>query len=86
MPQISRFYGIVITMYFSDHSPPHFHATYAEHTAKIDMKTLAIANGSLPARQLELVRRWAALHRSELLANWERARAGQDLTKIEPLR
>ena len=86
MPRISSFYGIVITMYFSDHSPPHFHARYAEHEAKINTKTLAIANGSLPARQLELVRRWAALHRSELLANWKRARAGQDLTKIEPLR
>jgi len=86
MPQISSFYGIVITMYFSDHSPPHFHARYAEHKAEINMKTLAVANGSLPARQLELVRRWAALHRSELLANWKRARDGQDLTKIEPLR
>ncbi len=86
MPRISSFYGIVITMYFSDHSPPHFHARYAEHKAEIGLKTLAIANGSLPARQLEQVRRWAALHRSELLANWERARAGQRLAKIDPLR
>lgn len=86
MPQISRFYGIVITMYFEDHSPPHFHARYAEHKAKIDLATLAIANGFLPARQREMVRRWAAMYRDELLANWKRARAGQRLVKIEPLR
>lgn len=85
MPRISSFYGIVITMYYSDHSPPHFHAKYAEHKAEIDLKTLATADGSLPARQLNLVRRWAAMHRGELLANWKRARAGQRLAKIEPL-
>lgn len=86
MPQISRFFGISITMYFRDHSPPHFHARYAEHKAEINMKTLAITKGSLPPRQLNLVRRWATLHQTELLANWKRARAGRDLAKIEPLR
>jgi len=85
MPRLSSFYGIVITMYFDDHSPPHFHAEYAEHEAQIDMATLDISNGHLPSRQMKLVRRWAELHRDELLANWKRARADEPLTSIAPL-
>jgi hypothetical protein len=85
MPQLSSFYGIVITMYFDDHSPPHFHAEYAEHEAKVDMDTLDTLRGHLPSRQMKLVRRWADLHRDELLANWKRARADEPLTSIAPL-
>jgi hypothetical protein len=85
MPRLSSFYGIVITMYFDDHSPPHFHAEYAEHEAQIDMATLDVSRGHLPSRQMKLVRRWADLHRDELLANWKRARADEPLTSIAPL-
>jgi hypothetical protein len=85
MPRISSFYGIVITMYYDDHEPPHFHAEHGEHEAKIDMSTLGTLRGHLPSRQMKLVRRWADLHRDELLTNWKRARAGQSLVNIDPL-
>ena len=61
MPRLSSFYGIVITMYYDDHGPPHFHAEYAEHQAKIDMDTLGTLRGYLPSRQMKLVQRWAEI-------------------------
>lgn len=85
MPRISAFYGIVITMYFRDHDPPHFHAVYGEHQAQIVISSLEPLFGELPPRALRLVREWAALHRPELEANWERARAREPLANIEPL-
>lgn len=86
MPRISSFYGIVISMYFNDHSPPHFHATYGEREAQIALRTLEPIRGSLPDRALRLVRAWATRHEAELHANWERARSGVPLVPIEPLR
>jgi hypothetical protein len=85
MPRISSFYGIAITMYWRDHPPPHFHAGYGEHDAQIEIETLEVIEGELPGRALRLIREWAAEHRSELEANWERARAQEPLEKIEPL-
>ena len=85
MPCISAFYGIVIYMYWRDHPPPHFHTIYAEHEAEISINSLEIIDGSLPQRARRLVLEWARLHREELLANWERARADQPLRLIEPL-
>jgi len=85
VPRISYFQGIVITMYFNDHGPPHFHAEYGEYAASIVIETLVVREGSLPPRQLRLVTTWAALHRDELHANWERARAEKPLTAIAPL-
>jgi len=58
MPEICRFYGIVIKMYFDDHNPPHFHAEYAEHEALIDVNTLSVFSGRLPPRALGLVTEW----------------------------
>jgi hypothetical protein len=55
MPEISRFYGIVIKMYFADHAPPHFHAAYAEHEARIAIDGLALLSGQLPSRAVALV-------------------------------
>ena len=66
VPRISLFYGIVITMYFYDHEPPHFHAQYAEHHAVIAIETGAVLVGELPSRALKLVSEWATLHRPEL--------------------
>jgi hypothetical protein len=66
MPEISRFYGIVIQMYFGDHPPPHFHARYAGQEVKIDIDALAVIEGRLPARALGLVIEWTALHQDEL--------------------
>lgn len=85
MPEISRFLGIVIKMFFDDHNPPHFHAEYGDETALIDIRGLSIFAGRLPPRVTGLVIEWATLHRQELLADWERAQARQALEKIAPL-
>ena len=80
VPRISVFYGIVIA-----HAPPHFHAVYAEHEATIEIATLEVLDGALPARAIRLVREWAGDHRGELSANWEKARNRLPLDSIEPL-
>jgi hypothetical protein len=85
MPELSRFFGIVIRMFYSDHEPAHFHAMYGEHEALIEVETLAIFRGSLPRRALALVLEWAALHRAELHEDWTRARRGETLEAIAPL-
>ena len=85
MPRISSFYGIVISMYFRDHPPPHFHATYGEYSAKVEIATGEIFEGDLPRRARRLVREWAGLHRTQLESNWEIARARRPLATIEPL-
>ena len=85
MPRISEFYGIIIAMYYQDHAPPHFHAVYAEHEATISITTLEVREGSLPRRALALVLEWAATHRAELSDNWERARQGFPLNRVDPL-
>ncbi len=67
MPEISRFYGIIIRMYIKDHSPPHFHAEYGGNEAMINIQTGEIIHGDLPRRALRLVQDWAELHKEELL-------------------
>jgi Domain of unknown function (DUF4160) len=85
VPRISAFYGIVITMYFRDHPPPHFHARYGDHVAEIAIDALELSDGWLPPRALRLALEWAAQHQDELRANWDRARAHQQLVGIDPL-
>ena len=85
MPEISRFLGIAIKMFFDDHNPPHFHAEYGGDLALIDIRNLSVFSGRLPPRVLGLVIEWATLHRPELLADCERARAQRQLEKIRPL-
>ena len=85
MPEICRFYGIVIKMFFDDHNPPHFHAEYADYEALIDVNTLAVFSGRLPTRALALVSEWATLHHEELLLDWQKAKSLEPLEKIEPL-
>jgi hypothetical protein len=85
MPEICRFFGIVIAMYFNDHDPPHFHARYGGKVARIAIGTLAVLSGSLPPRVQGLVAEWAVLHREELAANWERLRGGRAARRIDPL-
>jgi Domain of unknown function (DUF4160) len=86
MPRISAFCGIVVTMYYNDHPPAHFHVRYAEYRAQILIATLDVLDGSLPARPLKLVQEWGARHRFELAANWRRAVEQLPLDIIEPLR
>jgi len=85
MPEISRFYGIIIKMYFDDHNPPHFHAIYGELEVIINIQTLGVISGSLTPRALGLVMEWASLHQEELLNDWEQAKNLQPLHKIDPL-
>lgn len=85
MPEISRFFGIVIKMYYNDHFPPHFHAEYGEFIAEIGIETLEIIRGKLPRRALTLVLEWASLHRDELKQNWDRAREHEEILPIAPL-
>ncbi len=86
VPAISRFFGVVIAMYFDDHGPPHFHARHAEGSAKVRIDTLEVIESSLARRQLRFVLAWAELHQDELSENWRRARAGETLHEVEPLR
>lgn len=81
MPEISRFLGIVILMYASEHNPPHLHVRYNEFAAVLNLRTLNIMDGKLPARVRGLVEEWAELHQEELLAMWE----SKDFHKVEPL-
>lgn len=85
MPTISRFYGIVIRMYFKDHSFPHFHARHADGEAKVRIDRLEVLSNSLKRRHLRLVLSWAAIHQEELEDNWRRARRNETLNMIEPL-
>ncbi|MBX3329632.1 MAG: DUF4160 domain-containing protein [Nitrospira sp.] len=85
MPEICRFLGIIITMYFNEHNPPHFHARYGDHRAEIAIETLSIIAGRLPPRVLGLVMEWAALRRQELMEDWELARRQVELKRIAPL-
>lgn len=86
MPEISRFFGIVIAMYYDDHPPPHFHAIYGDDKAEIAIDPVGVLRGRLPPRALALVAEWASLHQAELLENWELRAAGQKPNSIEPLR
>ena len=85
MPELSRFYGIIVRMYFDDHFPPHFHAHYGEHSALINIQTMGVFSGQLPPRAQGMVIEWALLHQTELQDAWERARNLEPLGKIAPL-
>ncbi len=85
MPEISRFFGIVIKMFFDDHNPPHFHAAYGGDVALIEIRNLSVLSGYLPPRVMGLVIEWATIHQQELFVDWERAMDQQELLKIEPL-
>jgi len=86
MPELSRFYGIVIVMYYDDHPPPHFHAIYGSEKVEFSIDPPGVLKGRLSPRALALVTEWAAVHQAELLEAWDRRSAGQKMPKIEPLR
>ena len=85
MPELSRFLGIIILMYFDDHNPPHFHVRYNDYRAIISIKELSVMEGELPPRVLGLVMEWAELHKNELLDNWDTVQKTGKYFKIEPL-
>ena len=85
MPIISRFFGIIIFMFWREHNPPHFHAKYGDQRAAFSISDLRMIEGKLSPRLVSLVLEWAFQHREELLENWKRAERKEELRKIEPL-
>jgi len=85
MPELSRFYGIIIRMYYGDHAPPHFHAVYQGEEIKVNISALEVMEGGMRRRARMLVLEWAALHRAELLQAWEAASRNLEPSKIAPL-
>lgn len=83
MPVLSKFYGIIIRMYFlqSEHNPPHIHAIYGEHVAAIEIDSKRVLEGSLPPRAMALVVEWMTIHQTELMEIWET----QDFKHLPPL-
>jgi hypothetical protein len=84
MPEISRFFGIVIAMYYREHAPPHFHARYGGHEVTVRIRDGAVV-GKFPPRSLGLVLEWYIRRRDELAENWELARQAKRLRRIDPL-
>jgi hypothetical protein len=84
MPELSRFLGIVIYMYYREHAPPHFHAEYGEFEITVDVET-GVVTGKFPRRALNLVLEWYTLHKAELSENWLRAERKDPLKAISPL-
>jgi hypothetical protein len=85
MPILSRFFGIVIRMFYNDHAPPHFHAEYGEYELVVAISPIRILHGDAPHRVRSMVIEWTGLHQRELLENWDRSRGGQEPARIEPL-
>ena len=85
MPEIARFFGIIITMNYNDHAPPHFHVRYGEQKALIDIQSLTLLQGRLSPRVFGLVMEWASEHQAELMINWDRTRQQAELARIRPL-
>jgi hypothetical protein len=85
LPEVSRFFGIIVAMYYNDHTPPHFHVRYGKQKAIIEIETLSVLEGKLKPRTLGLVIEWAAQHQAELQRNWDLARQQAPLNKISPL-
>ena len=86
MPEISRFFGIIIRMYFDDHEPPHFHAVYSGMEVEVGIDPIEIREGDMPNRAVSMVLEWAALHQRELMDDWRRLRTSRPALKIAPLR
>ena len=85
MPEICRFFGVVISMHYNDHVPPHFHARYGADRATLLVEDARVLDGHLPPRVLGLVTEWAVRHRDELMADWSRAASRLPLVPIAPL-
>ena len=82
MPEISRFYGIVIKLFFGDHPPSHFHAVYGEYVGVFNIETLKMIEGDLPRRAEKIVQEWAKINKEELINMWNK----QEFHKLAPLK
>lgn len=86
VPLLSTFFGIVVRMYFEDHDPEHFHVSYAEHHAIVEIETGVVRAGRLPRRCAVMVEEWRLLHLAELRSAWKAVRASRTPRRIPPLR
>jgi len=84
MPELTRFLGIVIGMFYREHGVAHIHAVYGEHEVSVEVETRTV-HGQFPPRALTLVLEWVGLHTAELQENWQLAKQGQPLKRIAPL-
>ena len=82
MPEICRFYGIIIKIFFGDHPPPHFHAVYGDYNGLFNIETLELIEGDLPKRAIKMIVEWAAIYKNELMDMWK----SQELRKLPPLK
>ncbi len=82
MPEITRFYGIIIKLFFGDHSPPHFHAVYGDYNGIFSIEPIEIIEGDLPNRAKKMILEWAGAYQSELLEIWNT----QEFRKLPPLK
>lgn len=85
MPEISRFYGISVYIYYDDHNPPHFHGVYNNQKVIIEIDSLSLIAGKFPPRALGMLIEWASIHQTELKEVWKQAENYEKLSKIEPL-
>jgi len=85
VPEISRFFGIVIAIYWQEHGIPHFHAKYGGHRASFAIEDLRLLEGKFPPRAMALVVEWAVIHRAELMNDWHLAMSKKPLNPIQPL-
>lgn len=85
MPEISRFFGIILYLYWKDHNPPHIHFSYGGYACNISVID-RIMDGQAPAKVVAMVNKWLDLHEGEVLALWEKAQRGEPIGKVEPLK
>lgn len=85
MPEICRFYGIIISLFWRDHNPPHIHFSYGNYECTISVIE-RVVEGKSPAKVISKVNEWIDAHENEILTLWEKAQKGEPLNKIEPLK
>jgi hypothetical protein len=86
MPEIARFFGIIIALFYDDHNPPHFHARYGSEKIIVEIESLKVLEGKISPRALGLIIEWATQHQSELKADWDLVKNNQVPKKIDPLK
>ncbi len=86
MPTVSFFRGIKVSLYWNDHLPPHFHASYGGQEVLVSIEDLEVLEGNMPSKQLKMLLGWAAFHQDELRDNWELAKNQQELFAIDPMK
>ena len=85
MPEISKFFGIIVSLYWRDHNPPHIHFTYGDYECSISVLD-RVVDGKAPSKVIAKVNEWMNLHEAEILTLWEKAQKGEKIGRIEPLK